>query len=383
MKTAKTIFAAALWLAALSGMALSAKPEDAIMRLINSKTSGSPASYAHAVAEVAEMAETGKPGNPRREVARLLIAVTSRDSDAPAAARIGAEKRLEYLDSSTNAIMRLAKELNNGMAWYLLAMESGDTNMLVRAVKLGNPQALNAWGTLLLTSTLADARNGDEAEAAMTQALDCFRKAAGKDDANGMYNLGMCLSRGLGIEPDRESAFNCFRSAAEMNHPEAINNIGYYFHEGLVVPKDIPLSTRWYKKSSDLKNPYGMFNYALAVRKGEGTEKDPAAAAILLRESAKAGCVEAMDVLGEMLLAGEGVEKNEKAAFMQFRRAATYGYWHAMENLAACYEKGAGVQADGTKAMRWRIRSRASRGDRNAQRWLAEHDTVDNALKGR
>ena len=41
-----------------------------------------------------------------------------------------------------------------------------------------------------------------------------------------------------------------------------------------------------------------------------------------------------------------------------------------MENVATCYEKGTGVQANERLALEWKIRSRAARGDRNAQAWL-------------
>ena len=44
-----------------------------------------------------------------------------------------------------------------------------------------------------------------------------------------------------------------------------------------------------------------------------------------------------------------------------------------MENLSTCYRYGKGVKADERRSMEWKIRSRAARGDRNAQAWLQQN----------
>jgi len=349
--------------------AVMAGSQDAIMRLLNSKASGSPKSYEQAAAEVAQMAK-GSARSPKTAVARILMAIVSREPSAPKVARLDPLTRDEYVRSSTNLLMRLATEKNNGLAWYLLSLETEDTNMLRRAAICGNPQALNAWGSLKVTTTLADALGEKETNEALREAFGLFRRAADQNDVNGMYNLGMCLARGLGTEVDMEAAFNCFRTAAERGHPEAINNIGYHFHEGIVVQKDLKLAARWYRRSSDLGNPYGMYNYAMALMKGEGVDKDEQEGARLLRMSADAGCVEAMNSYAEALRDGRGVERKPREAFALFRKAADYGFWPAMENVAGCYDKGIGTQPSEHRGMIWRIKARAARGDRNAQAWL-------------
>ena len=61
-------------------------------------------------------------------------------------------------------------------------------------------------------------------------------------------------------------------------------------------------------------------------------------------------------------------------AMKAFESAASAGFPPAMENIAACYQKGDGVKADEKKAMLWRIRSKAARGDRAARAWLLQND---------
>ncbi len=343
------------------------KSANAILRLLNSRAAGSPRDYAEAAEEVAVQARAGK------SVYAFVLALVSREPHAPPAARLDEATRREYLEKYRARITRSANEHNNSMALYLLSLEHNDTNLLCRAAEAGNIQAENAWGALIFSQAIAGGGASNEVERVLTRAYGYFKSAAGKGDANGLYNLGMCLWRGLGVPQDLPAAFSCFRSAAEKGHPEAINNIGAFFREGIVVGKDLLLSAKWFAKSASYENPYGQFNYALALRRGEGVKQDFAAAAKLLEKSADGGCIEAMDAFGVALWRGEGVAADPRRAFGLFMKAASVGYPPAMENIATCYEKGSGVRADERLALEWKIRSRAARGDRNAQAWLKQN----------
>jgi len=354
-------------LAVMAGLAVRADPANAIMRLLNSRASGSRKEYADAAAEVAGKAKEGIP------VYGFVLALVSREQDAPPAARLDDETRNKYLESCRSKIKRLALERNNSMAWYLLSLDSGDTNLLHRAADAGNVQAQNAWGAFILAHSMDDGVSTNEQRRVMGLAYDYFKKAADDGDANGLYNLGTCHARGYGTPQDDQSAFNCFRAAAEKGHPEAINNVGWFFREGRVVEKDLEMAARWFAKSAAKENPYGQFNYGLALQRGEGVPKDLKKAAELFRTAGDHGCVEAIDAYGVALWRGEGVRENHRKAFQQFIRAANMGYPPAMENIATCYTRGTGVPADENLATEWKIRSRAARGDRNAQAWLRQN----------
>ena len=341
---------------------------NAIVRLLNSRASGSPKGYAEAAEEIAADAAAGKP------LQGFVLAIVAREPDAPPAARLDEATRQKYLTASREKITKLAHRTNNSLAWYLLSIDSGDTNLLQRAALGGNVQALNAWGSMLVNNIIREGRSTNEIARVLGEAVEFFKKAAGQGDANGLYNLGMCHARGLGLPRDDEKAFSCFRSAAEKGHPDAINNIGWFFREGRIVGKDLELSTKWFKKSADFQNAYGEYNYGLALHRGEGIKRDDAEAAKYFKRAADGGCVEALNSYGLSLLRGEGVEKNELEAIKTFERAAATGFPPAMENLAHCYEKGKGVKPDDKMAMLWRIRSKAARGDRAAQAWLMQND---------
>ena len=340
---------------------------NSVLRLLNSRAAGSPNGYAAAAEEVAAQAREG------RALYAFVLALVSREKDAPPAARLDDDTRRKYLETYRAPIQRIAQEHNNPMALYLLSLEKGDTNLLHRAAVAGNIQAENAWGSFIFTRALAGGAPSNVVERVLGEAHGFFKSAAGKGDANGLYNLGMCLWRGLGVARDEQAAFNCFRSAAEKGHPEAINNIGAFFRDGTVVEKDLDLATKWFAKSASYGNAFGQFNYALALRRGEGVKQDYAAAAGLLEKSAAAGCVEAINVFGVALWKGEGVKEDPERAFRLFMQAAGAGYPPAMENVSTCYEKGSGVPADERRSIEWKIRSRAARGDRNAQAWLRQN----------
>ena len=354
--------------AAASIAAFAVDPSDAVLRLLNSRSSGSPRAYAEAAKEVAAQAKAGKA------VYAFVLGLVSRESNVPPAARLDEATRRKYLDENRPRIKKVALERNNPMALYLLALDSGDTNLLHRAAEAGSVQAENAWGSLIFSLALSDPRaSSNQVERMLRQAHDCFKDAAGKGDANGLYNLGTCLWRGLGTERDDMSAFNCFRAAAEKGHPEAINNIGAFFRDGVIVERDAELSAKWFAKSASYENPFGQYNYALALRRGDGVAKNHKKAAALLKKSADGGCIEAVNTLGVAYWKGEGVSKDDKRAFQLFMRAADAGYPPAMENIATCYELGEGVGVDDRKALEWKVKSRAARGDRSAQEWLMQN----------
>jgi len=347
------------------------KRTDAIERLLNSRAAGAPSTYVRALEEVSVEAQAG------RVLQGFVLALASQEPNPPPAARLKPAVRDAYLAAGRGPIRMLAEERGNALAWYLLSVDSGDTNLLRRAADLGNVQALNAWGNLLVNVAANDAPSQDRAKALMVTAFAQFKRAAATGDANGLYNLGMCYWRGLGTPRDDSSAFECFRASATKGHPEAINNIGGFFREGIIVPKDAGMSARWFAKSATYDNPFGHYNYALALRRGEGVARDPAAAAKHLRKAADGGCVEAINTLGIALSKGDGLPKDATGAFFCFQRAARAGYPPAMLNLADCYANGSGTAADDRRATEWKVRAKAAAGDRAAREWLERNVPED------
>ena len=346
------------------------KPSDAILKLLNSRAAGSPRGYSTAAKIVADEAANNK----NQPVYKFVIALVSEDPQAPETARLDPEVRKRYLNESRDRIRQLAEKKGNSMAWYLLSLENNNTNFLKRAADGGNPQALNAWGTMCIKQAFRDTSlSTNDLERVLRRCFGYFNDAAGQKDANGFFNLGMCYLHGYGCEKDLDRAFGCFRTAAEAGHPEAINNIGGFFRDGLIVEKDYVRAAKWFFKSAELGNAYGQLNYALALQRGEGIEKDEKAAAKLLLDAAQQGCPEAMNAYGMCCFTGSGVKQDQHAAFNWFKAAAASSFPPAMENMATCYEQGKVVERSVRLATMWKLRARAARGDRNAMAWLKQN----------
>jgi len=363
----KKTFVFSLALLAFSPLAAD-KSSDAIVRLLNSRSAGSPRTYAEAAEVVAADAAAGRP------LQQFILAVVANDADLPPKLRLSADRRMEYLDKSRDKIRMLAEKKNNALAWYLLSLEKNDMKYLKLAADGENVQALNAWGTLTLTQAMGDPNvDTNELDAVMAKSFKCFKMAADQGDGNGLYNLGMCYLRGYGCQGDQSLAFKYLRASAEKGHAEAINNIGGFYRDGIVVEKNLETAAQFFERSANLGNGYGQFNYALALQRGDGVERDAAKALELLRQASMRGNAEAMNSYGMCFYTGDGVGKDEPVAVKWFLASAARGFPPAMDNLSACYELGRGVRKDTKESTVWKVRAMAARGDRNAAAWLQQN----------
>ncbi len=337
---------------------------EAIRTLLNTRSSVGPEAYENAAKTVAGDAAAGKP------LQRFIAALLSRDKDAPKALRLDDATRKIYFDSSREMIRAMAARRNNPLACYLLAMEADDVELLKKAADLGNVQAMNSYATMSLSYALSGQAPTNTLAASLRAGYEYFKKSADRNDANGLYNLGVCYMCGYHVQPDPEKGRECFLAAARQNHPEAINNLGGLYRDGVTVERDPVKAARWFAKSADLGNPYGKFNYAMALLRGEGVVQDEERAVRMLKESALEGCAEAMNAWAECLHIGRGTERDLPTAIRLYRKAADSGVAAAMDNYADCYERGDGLPRNQEAANIWRMKARAARGDRNAAAWL-------------
>lgn len=364
----RTLFSALCAFALAFAAQASGKSSDAIVKLLNSRASGSRSEFREAAKIVAADAKEGRP------LQQFVIALVANDRDLPRKLRLDPETRRAYLDQARDKIRRLAEEKNNALAWYLLSLETNDRAFLKRAADGENVQALNAWGTITLTEAFRNpSMETNEVALTLIKCFGLFKKAADTGDANGLYNLGMCYMQGYGCTPDQDLAYKCFRTSAEAGHPEAINNIGGFYRDGIVVRANPETATKWFARSAELGNAYGMLNYALALQRGEGVGKDVPRAVEMLKEASELGSAEAMNAYGMCFYNGDGVKKDEAEAVKWYRASAARGFAPAMDNLSSCYSLGTGVSKDEKEGLVWKVRSMAARGDRNAAAWLQQN----------
>jgi TPR repeat protein len=420
--------------AAFSGAEAASQPAgDPIGPFLTARSAESPKRYRKAAKAVAAEAAAGKP------LHQFVLAVVSREKDAPEEARLDEETRNRYLEGNRTKIYNLAQLKDNPLAWYLLSLEKGDENMLRRAADGDNVQALNDIGTRKMTRALAGNRASDRVQAEMREAFGYFNRAAGKNDPNGLYNLGTCYLNGFGCKKDASVALDFLRRAADAEQPKAVNAIGEMYRDGVAVERDRVAATKYFSESASLGYANGQYNYGLALKNGDGIEKNMKRATSYMKLAADQGFVPAMDEyaqclwngagveppstnglygaeldlllasaaaaetnrmetaavwwnqcaravgyppsmyhLAECYLTGRGAAVNERMAVVWLMKAARANYVPAMERLADCCEKGiGGLKESHYNANWWRTRARYVQGDRNASVWLSTHRLED------
>lgn len=320
------LLAAGAWLSLYSAEASS----DAIIRVLNTRVAGSVREFDKAVEKVALDAKLGKP------LQQFLMVILSREKNPPAAAKLSDDECEKYVEASRSKIYSMAREKNNSLAWYLIALENNSRKILRHAANLGNVQALNAYATMRLSEALEIVESDpDAAEMAFAESFEDFTKAAGMGDANALNSLAICHQRGYGCKKNEATAFKYFSKAAEKRHPEAVNNIGRFYREGIVVKKNLASALKCFEISASMGNSWGAVNYASQLILGEGCKKDPKKAIALLESFASEGKSEVMDF------------------------------------LSSCYERGLGdIKSDSYLSLVWKLRAKAARGDENAAKWL-------------
>ncbi len=209
----------------------------AIVRLLNSRSSGDACAFDQAAQRIAHEAKQGQP------LQQYVMAVLAEDHHASDALQLNEETRQKYLKASRPRILSLAHRTNNGLAWYLLSLETNDVKLLKKAADCGNVQALNALGTLVMSNPRAS-------EELRRRAVSFFQQAAEQNDANGLYNLGNCYLQGFGGEKNPQKAFASLLKAAERGHPIAMDEVAAVYDRGLWgIPMNVQKALMWQMRS--------------------------------------------------------------------------------------------------------------------------------------
>ncbi len=148
-------------------------------------------------------------------------------------------------------------------------------------------------------------------------------------DGSAMYELGMKLRDGRGVERDQAAASNWFKAGAELGH--------------------IPSTVR----------------YAKMLEKGEGIAKDLSGAMSFYQRAADKGSREATHALAALFASGSNGNADFKQAFTLFDRAARAGYVDSQYNLGVLYAAGQGVKPNLAESYKW-FSIAAQGGDKNA-----------------
>ncbi|MBQ0050701.1 MAG: sel1 repeat family protein [Treponema sp.] len=123
--------------------------------------------------------------------------------------------------------------------------------------------------------------NGIEVDQDKEKAFHLYEMAAQQGEANGIYNMGVCLgfAIGTGKERDAQGWLTNIRRAAEMGFAPAQNDYGWAWEcakdRGFFDKKDEQEAFKWYLKSAKQDHQTGIRNVVRCYEEGIGVQKNP------------------------------------------------------------------------------------------------------------
>ena len=180
-----------------------------------------------------------------------------------------------------------------------------------------------------------------------------YIKAAKKGDVDAQCRIGLCYSKGDGVEIDAKKAVNWWRKAAEQGHAISQQFLGRAYEKGEGVTKDSSQAVYWYRKSAEQGNDRALLLLALFYMTDKGGQKDYTQATYWLRKATERNNPDGQYWLGICYSNGWGVDKDEIQALNWYRKAAEQGHAGAQGCIGYCYCEGIGVPKDYSQGIYW------------------------------
>ena len=184
-----------------------------------------------------------------------------------------------------------------------------------------------------------------------SEALEWYRKAAEKGNADAQIELGKRYFEGRGVSTNEDEAVKWYTKAAENGNTDAQLVLGdRYF-----VEQKYSTAAEWYRKAADKDNGNVRAQYQLGLMysQGQGVERNYAEAADWYRKAADQRDAESQRRLAGMFEAGNGVEQSYAEAEKWYQKAADQGSKEAQYSLGLIYAYGKGGVQSNTEAFRW------------------------------
>ena len=106
------------------------------------------------------------------------------------------------------------------------------------------------------------------------EAVKWYRLAADQDNGEAEANLGGLYEQGLGVPQDYAKAVVLYRLAADQNFIPAQNNLGSMYATGRGVPQDYVEAERLYRRAAEQGYAIARNNLGVMYATGQGVAKD-------------------------------------------------------------------------------------------------------------
>lgn len=159
------------------------------------------------------------------------------------------------------------------------------------------------------------------------QALELYRLAAERGDAEAQFVTGGMLYQGQGTDPDRRAGFKWLLKAAEQGKvsAESLAIIGAMYLRGSAVPQNFLEAKKWLDQAARQGNLAAQNDLAYLCYHGLGGERDYKKALELYEKAALQGDVLAQANAGVMHATGTGTDPDKARGYAWYSLAASRG----------------------------------------------------------
>jgi len=149
---------------------------------------------------------------------------------------------------------------------------------------------------------------GDGQQTYLSQAVNCYQRAADCDHPESLFNLALLQLQGQLGKPNSVRAFSYFEQAAKLGLVQAQYNLASMLDQGSGCFQDQQAAFDWYNKAAAQGFTQAWQNIAVMYYRGEGVDKDKLKAYAWTLLAAKAGVEEAVAAEPEMTQALNSTE---------------------------------------------------------------------------
>ena len=186
-----------------------------------------------------------------------------------------------------------------------------------------------------------------------SEALEWYRKAAEKGNADAQIELGKRYFEGRGVSANEAEAVVWYRKAADKGNTEAQLELGDRYFEGRGVEQKYSTAAEWYRKAAEQGIARAQYQLGLMYSQGQGVERNYVETAEWYRKAAEQGSKEAQRSLAGLFEYGKGVGQSYAEAEKWYLKAAGQGSKEAQYSLGLIYAYGKGGVRSNTEAFRW------------------------------
>ena len=212
---------------------------------------------------------------------------------------VGAQYELALLYETGTAV---DVDREQALRWFEKAAAGGHSSAQFKLAEIKFADAVLFFDRAEMSAknSPAQTQNMKQYNAALSAAVELYRRAAAANVTGAQYMLGRLSASGEGVVKNPAEAIRFYEQAAVQNHADSLFYLGQMHHAGLGVSKDVNRAVALYKQAADAGSRGAMFYLGNGLRFGTAGEKNLRKGAEIYRQKVLSG-VDPSDENSELL----------------------------------------------------------------------------------